>query len=234
MPPKHDQPAPAAAASSRFASAAALAGMRKRITWCTIGTCARADARGRRVRILGKLGVEQEAAVVVGQARLRLRHIRRWHRERQEALAGTNLRLHSRRLAHGAGRLPARLGPAYEGRSLLRRQLSRVLADVGGRRRARRPRRHDPRVDGGADRLCPLRRLLRGLERERRDAADLVTPGALLAEDRRDVALEARCSRRSTIAIAARGGDGDDRHEQRGGDGGYDGSAPHAAGRCLS
>ena len=37
MPPKHDQPTPAAAASSRFAAAAALAGMRKRITWCTIG-----------------------------------------------------------------------------------------------------------------------------------------------------------------------------------------------------
>ena len=35
MPPKHDQPAPAEAASSAFASGAALAGMRKRITWCT-------------------------------------------------------------------------------------------------------------------------------------------------------------------------------------------------------
>ena len=235
MPPKHDQPAPADAASSCFAPGRRSRGDAEEDHVVHDGAGARPDARRRRVGVLRELRIEQEAAVVVGDAGLRLRVVRRRHREREQALAGANLGRHSGRLADRARRLPARLRPAHERRSLGRRQLPGVLADVLRRRRARRPRRHDLRIHGRADRLRPLRGLLRRLERERRDPAELVATRALLAEDRGNVSLEARRSGgRAIVPVAARGGDGDDRHEQRGGDGGCDWSAPHAAGRCAS
>ena len=108
-------------------------------------------------RVARLLGVEQEAAVVVGDPLRRRRRVCRLHLQVEERLALTHLRaLLCRRLASGAVDLPAGSCPREDRRALLRAQDPAALPDVFRRALPRRPRRHDVRLhdcrDGGGAR----------------------------------------------------------------------------------
>ena len=155
----------------------------------------RLDARGGHERVAGPLRVEEEAAVVVGHALRRRRPVRGLHAEVQERLAVAHLGALLRRgLAGRAVDLAAGARPREDRGALAGAQDASVL-------RRRTPGNCFPGGQGGmSPRLRPRRRsqpssceiCLRGVERERRDAPGSMTAGALLRDDRRDVAREAR------------------------------------------
>ena len=217
------------------------AGMRKRITWW-IDRASRHDPRGRRVQVASEPGIEEEAAVVVGRAPFCSRPVGGRHAEIEHALARRHVGLDGGSLAASGAGTPCRQPSPSRGSSSAAAPSAAgfLLADVVGGSRPRWPRRHDLRLHGGGDRVRPGLCLLRRLERERCDAADLVAAGALLAKDRCYVALKARCRSWRAVTVAARGGDRHERDEQcnRNGcaeeDAACSGHPLHAAGRCAS
>ena len=184
---------------------------------------ARLDAGRRHERVGCPMRVDEEAAVVVGDTLRRRRLVRGLHPEVQERLAGAHLgalrRCGPSRRAVGPA---ARTRPREDRRALLCAQDPRVLAHVGRRARARRPGRHEPLGDSVFDRARLQPDLRGGLEREGCDAPDAVTAGALVRDDGRDVAREARAALAAgpprVIASAAIGTASGERSGDRDGD----------------
>ncbi len=213
VPPKHDQPGPASPASSLFALRDLARRGRGR---GSRGGRSSADPGSMRAEVtnpsLRLLRVEEEAVVVVRHALRRGRRVRRRHPQVEERLArphlGSSLSCGLARRAVDLRRRHApRRGSSRAGWAL------RILVSCptyAGERLPGRPRRHEPRLYRGGDDCGARGDLVRGHERERRDAAGPVAAGALLGDDGSDVSREARrrgrgCRRPLAIASAASG-----------------------------
>ena len=154
----------------------------------------RLDLHRRHELVLAELRLEDKAVVVVGCAVGRTRDVGDRHLQRQRPGGPRRLWRRPRDRLSERG---AMCNPGGDRGELEARELPRRLSDVFRRVRPGRPGRHDPLAGDEGDRGGVRHRVPGRGQRERRDAAGPVAAGALVEQDRQDVARGSRyrCSR---------------------------------------